>query len=110
MDIFCKIKDASIDPKTKELVNEICLAKVPIFENRAKTFAQEHKLSKEVQEEISGLMIAAYFEALMLFLRRFINPLLSPLLPFHAETLENTAAMSIVSLIEAGSFLLLLLI
>ena len=64
MDIFCKIKDASIDPKTKELVNEICLGKVPVFENRAKTFAQEHKLSKEVQEEISGLMIAAYFEGL----------------------------------------------
>jgi hypothetical protein len=64
MDIFCKIKDASIDPRTKELVNEICRAKVPIFENEAKTFAQEHKLSKEVREEISGLMIAAYFEGL----------------------------------------------
>ena len=64
MNIFRKIKDASIDPKTEELVNEICLAKVPIFENRAKTFAQEHKLSKEVQEEISGLMMEAYFEGL----------------------------------------------
>ena len=64
MDIFRKIKDASIDPKTKELVNEISLAKLPIFENRAKTFAQEHKLLKVVQEEISGLMITAYLEGL----------------------------------------------
>jgi len=64
MDIFRKIKDASIDPKTKELVNEISLAKLPIFENRAMTFAQEHKLLKVVQEEISGLMITAYFEGI----------------------------------------------
>ena len=64
MDIFCKIKDASIDPRTKELVNEICLAKVSIFENGAKTFAKEHNLSKKVQEEISGLMMEAYFEGL----------------------------------------------
>ena len=64
MNIFRKIKDASIDPKSNELVNEICLAKVPIYENRAKTFAQEHKLSIEVQEEITGLLIAAYFEGL----------------------------------------------
>ena len=64
MEIFRKIRDASIDPKTKELVSEISLAKLPVFENRAKTFAQEHKLLKVVQEEISGLMITAYLEGL----------------------------------------------